>query len=60
MTRSRQRLEDVAERIAGDVDLAADALAQQIGARALGRREQHVGEPVGLDPVVLLGHVHAS
>ena len=52
-------LERVAQWVAGDLDAAGDALGDEVVARPGGRCQQQVGEPVGLDPVALLGHVVA-
>ena len=52
-------LEHVAERVAGDVDLALDSFLLQVALRSGARSAQHLCQLVGLDAVVLLGHVLA-
>lgn len=42
-------------RVAGDMDLAADAFMPQIGSVAIGCGEQQIGDPVDFDPVAFLG-----
>ena len=50
-------LEHVAEGIAGDVDLALNTFVLQVAPSAWAGSTQHLGQLVGLDAVVLLGHV---
>ena len=51
--------QDVGEDVAGDVDRSRHALVDEDVAGVLAGGEEKVGEPVGLDPVVLLRHVVA-
>ena len=51
------RQQDVGEDVAGDVDGPRHALFDEDVAGVLAGSEEKVGEPVGLDPVVLLRHV---
>ena len=53
------REQDVGEDVAGHLDRALDRPRSRRLARVPAGREEQIGEPVGLDPVGLLGHVVA-
>jgi hypothetical protein len=42
------------------VDLAVHTLGFEVSPRSRGGRAEDLGKAVGLDPVVLLGHVHPA
>ncbi len=51
--------QNIGEDVAGHLDRALDPLREKCLTGVLTGREEQVGDPIGLDPVGLLGHVVA-